>query len=198
MNFKLVVFFVLIISLSSTCSAQGWKVVAQKKGILIEKSSKTQNDTYHFRATTKVKASLVELETLVENIPNYPNWLYKYEVAEVLETLENTHVFRAIILAPFPLKNRKLQIKLTKNKTKDFVSYQMQGVQVSDDQFCKACEEVVGISGRWELKKITSQLTEVRNTTKVIVNLPLPKNMLYPLFYRAPQKSFENLLEMYP
>ncbi|WP_010181029.1 SRPBCC family protein [Aquimarina agarilytica] len=198
MNFKLVVFFVLIISLSRACSAQGWKVVAQKKGILIEKSSKTKNDTYHFRATAKVKASLVELEKLVENIPNYSNWLYKYELAEVLEASGNIHVFRAKILAPFPLKNRKLQIKLIKNKTEDFVSYQMQGIQVADEQFCIACEEVVGISGSWELKKITDQLTEVRNTTKVIVDLPLPKSLLYPLFYRAPQKSFENLLKMYP
>ena len=194
-DFKLI-FIILFFSLS-TCFAQGWKVVDEKKGVLVEKSNKTKNDTYHFRATTKVKAPIAVLEKLLENIPNYPNWLYKYELAEVLENLEDTYVFRAKILAPFPLRNRKIQVELTKKKSEGYVNYQMQGVRVTDKQFCVTCEEVIGISGSWELKKITPQLTEVRNTTKVMVNLPLPKSLLYPLFYRAPQKSFEKLLEMY-
>ncbi len=187
--------FVFLIPFIAT--GQEWEVVVEKNGIIVEKNKETIRDVYHFRTTTKINASVNELEKLLENISNYPSWLYKYDKAELLNASVNTFLFRAKILAPFPLKDRKIKIKLIKSSVEDKIVYQMQSTPVTDTLFCVNCEEIAGMSGSWQLKKVSEKVTEIQNVTRVIADIPLPKAILYPLFYRAPQKSFENLLEMY-
>lgn len=123
--------------------------------------------------------------------------MYKYNSAEIIEELPNGFVFRAIIKSPFPLKDRKIQIKIKKVISEKGILYIMNGMPITDPEYCKKCVAMEQIEGLWELTKVNKTETQLRNTMKINVPVLLPKIILYPLIYKAPFKTFEELVAIY-
>jgi len=189
--------FIFLFFIPVFCFSQTWKTVKNEQGIRIEKNTETKANTYNFRTTVNLKTSVEELLKRIENVSEYPKWLYKYNSAEIIEELPNGFVFRAIIKSPFPLKDRKIQIKIKKVISEKGILYIMNGMPITDPEYCKKCVAMEQIEGLWELTKVNKTETQLRNTMKINVPVLLPKIILYPLIYKAPFKTFEELVAIY-
>ncbi len=193
------ILLLLLLMFNSICVlSQDWKQVksSNKEIQLFIDSSWCSKDVYHIKALTTVRLPISTLESLITTPEGYSNWLYRYDSAELLESREGQFVFRAIINAPTPLKDRKLKVLVSENKDSNgFSIFKLKRLKFPiSSSYCSKCIEVEDMSGVWKLKANSENETIVIHEMNMKLESPLPRSFTYKLILKGPQKSLENLL----
>ncbi len=186
----------LLICYSVSLNAQDWRQVkSSNSSIELAIDLDSQGDSYRIKASSILSLPISQIEALIESPESYPKWLYRYEEAELLLKEKNNFVFKAIIGAPIPLKDRKIKVKVTKTANfSDTVLFSLENQSFSkDSEYCKRCIAVESLTGSWELFAIASDKTKVVHEMEMQLKVPLPRNIIYRLMLKGPTKSFENL-----
>lgn len=193
---KKLVLSLWLIFISGVSIGQNWEEVTSKNpNIKLFIDNDDIDDGYHIKAICNIPKNIAKIEEKIESPTNYPDWLYRYKEAEKINATKNGFVFRAIINAPTPLKNRKIRVAVDKKRNATNTDYILTSSAFEDATYCPNCNTVENLKGAWYLKSLSDNLTKVTHEMYMDIKIPLPRSLVYRLMLKGPTKSFENLLK---
>ncbi len=192
---KLILYFWLIF-ISGVSFGQNWKEVTSKNpNIELFIDLDDIEDGYHIKAVCNIQKPKAVIEEKIESPTQYPDWLYRYKQAEKIKPIENGFIFRAIIDAPTPLKDRKICVAVDKKGSTINTNYILTSSACEDATYCPNCNTVENLKGAWYLKSLSDNTTRVTHEMYMEIKIPLPRSFVYKLMLKGPIKSFENLFK---
>lgn len=169
-----------------------------KSGIHLEMNMESPDNIYEVKTVAIINTSVAEICNRIEAVKDYSSWLYNYKESEKIDSLNAGFVFRAIIKTPSLLKDRKIEIQVTKSTTNNKITYNLVNRTITNPNYCLKCATIKKMSGSWLLIPISKTKTKLINIAKITVAIPLPKKIVYKLISKGPLKTFKKLIALYP
>jgi len=107
---KKISLYILILLFYNFLPAQeNWELKKDKNGIKVYYRDSQSSDIKELKITTRIKSRISAAVSVVNDIPEMPNWVFRCEEAEVLEGNTNSaFVFVNRTSMPFPFTDREL------------------------------------------------------------------------------------------
>lgn len=148
---------------ASDYTPQNWILVHQQDGITVYSRSTEQSDIKEIRVSFTVESTMKRVISLLGDVPNYKNWVYKCSYAEKVKTInEDEFYYYTISDFPFPFEDRDLVIH-TKHwldaETGAYYSHANAVVDVIDKK--EGLVRIPAFSSSWTVKPLENQLLQI-------------------------------------
>lgn len=89
-----------------------WELLNYQDGIETYRMRHKGTEVQTFKGVAFVDARIEVVGEVLRDIPNYPNWMYKFKDTKILKEIDrNTYVFWSGVSTPFPYKNRDIVVE---------------------------------------------------------------------------------------
>lgn len=191
-SLKLIKFAVIFLLPLVSFSQNEWKLQKSNNNIYVYFRQKSEN-TYSIKVETKFNVSSEEVVRKIQDIENYPNWIYRCANSEWLTKNETNKIIRTVSDIPWPFPDRDVISKINDpvykdNKTilqsKAIPDYIPEKENFKRQQFSEA-KWVIDNSGRFNC--------EVSYYLNLKIYKNIPESILAMITTMGPYKSFKNL-----
>jgi len=95
---------------------ENWTLEKDQEGIKVYTRHKKGFVIKEFKAITYTSKSISELEEILEDVENYPNWVYSVSSGKLIKELGNDRTLYYSLDLPWPVSDRDIVIQSVKSK----------------------------------------------------------------------------------
>lgn len=172
-----------------------WQLAKDRDGVEVYIHRAVTRQVKGFKATTTVNISLEELETILDNVEEYPNWHAGIkEAKKILKQTDETFYFLVKTNSAWPARDQELTWFVNKHWDKSDGSLfydQICSLNVSAEK--RLNEQIPLAWGGWRLRKLESDEVEIQYILSADQGGKLPTWLINILTAETPYKTLCNL-----
>jgi len=174
-----------------------WKLAKNQKNIKVFIRQSENSNIKEFKATTTVVANIKTLESILDNVSEYPNWIANIESVKVLKQVnKNDKYIYYITKVPWPISSRDMILKSIKSTNNNGVlSYNLSGYPEYIDKH-KDYIRIIDALGKWEFTPIEDGKIEITYKFYADPAGSLPNWVINMFIVDGPYETLTNLKEL--
>ncbi len=172
-----------------------WQLARDREGVEVYIHRAVERQVKGFKATTTVNISMEDLETILDNVDEYPNWHAGVKYAKkILKKTEETFYVLVKTNNAWPAKDQELTWFVNKHwdKSEGYLFYdQICSLNVSAEK--RVNEQIPQAWGGWRLRELESGEVEIQYILSADQGGKLPTWLINILSADNPHKTLCNL-----
>lgn len=174
-----------------------WELVKSQDGIKVYTRLSEGSDVKEYRAVTTVSCEMKTLESLIENVEDYPNWQENIATSSLLKRVNpNEKYVRYTTDLAWPISDRDAVVHSIKSvNRKGQIVFNMRGAP----NYVKSTNSYIrvkNIIGKWQFTPRLNGKIEVLQQFKGDPGGNLPGWLINMLIVSGPFKTFSNIRDM--
>lgn len=184
---------IFVFGINTLLLAQEWELAKSKDQIDVY-TKKFENSPFKaFKAITTIDASVDEIEKVLLNFEDFPNWVFKCYKSNIVKKInQNEFLVHQYMETPWPVTNRDmvLNYKLESKQDKSIINITCNSKAVENDDDCLRIEVA---EGKWELIRIDDNKTKIIYQFLADPNGSLPSFMVNMFVVEGPIETINGL-----
>lgn len=148
------------------------------------------------RVLTSAYASVAEVQAIIDDAPNYPQWVHRCVKAYVLAGgAQNAYTYYSRLNLPFPLSDREVVAAITQSIDPESGTL-IRNITSTPDALpaTKGCHREEVYEAEWIIKPLSSTQVSIQCTVRTAAGANLPNWLRREVMTGGPVKTVKNLV----
>lgn len=197
--FQLIIPLLFIFSLNGygqNFDKKDWQLKTTEKNLKLYTRSNEQSGVKEVRIRTEIKASIDKLFTVLGDVSNYENWVYKCSEAKMVKVIsKDDYYYYTRSDLPFPLSDRDIVVRSRQWKDKDGIFYSNSTLSRNMVSIKKGIVRIQEFDAYWKIIEKENGILDIDYVVQTHPGGSLPTWAINLGIAKGPIETMKNLIK---